>query len=78
MMEEDLYRLGNSISPRLDHVREEIDVQTYERNGIRFVQATGEGISLLTESRIATLKRGLALENTGKLASTGWSVAQSR
>ena len=58
MTEEDLYRLGNSTSPRLDHVREEIDVQTYEHNGIRFVRAAGEGISLLTESRIATLKRG--------------------
>ena len=56
--DEDLYRLGNSTSSRLDHVREETDVQTYERNGVKFVRATSEGISLLSEERAALVKRG--------------------
>jgi len=58
MAEEDLFRLSNSTSSRLDHVREETDGQTYERNGVKFVRATGEGISLLTEERAARVKRG--------------------
>ena len=60
LAEADLYRLGNSTSPRLDHVRESgrKDVDTYERNGIRMVKANGKGISLLTESRLATFTGG--------------------
>ncbi len=48
LAQEDLYRLGNASGPRLDNVRPG-DVATYERNGVVFVQATGKGISLLTE-----------------------------
>jgi hypothetical protein len=42
---EDLFRLGNATSPRLDHVRD-TDVDTLERNGIQMVIANGKGISL--------------------------------
>lgn len=48
MAEEDLFRLGNSEGPRLDHVRER-DVDIYVAGGILFVKANGKGISLLTE-----------------------------
>jgi hypothetical protein len=56
MAEEDLYRLGNSTSPRLDYVRD-TDVDMYSTNGILFVRANGKGISLLTEDG-ARGKRG--------------------
>lgn len=56
MAEEDLYRLGNSTSPRLDHVRH-ADVDTYSTNGILFIRANGKGISLLTEDGVRG-KRG--------------------
>ncbi len=52
LAQEDLYRFGNSTNPRLDHIRPE-DVVVYERNGVSFVQATGVGISLLTEAGAA-------------------------
>ena len=52
LAQEDLYRLGNATGPRLDNVRPG-DVTTYERNGVMFVQATGVGISLLTEDSAA-------------------------
>jgi hypothetical protein len=43
----DLYRLGNSQSPRLDNVRPQ-DVDTYDRNGITMIRANNKGISLRT------------------------------
>jgi hypothetical protein len=57
MAEEDLYRLGSSISPRLDHFRPQ-DVDTYQRNGIMMVCANGKGISLITETRLSQAKPG--------------------
>lgn len=48
LSQDDLYRFGNSISPRLDHVRSN-DVDLYENNGIVLVRANGKGISLLSE-----------------------------
>lgn len=50
LAEEDLFRLGNASSPRLDHIRE-TDVDFFVRNGITFVKANGKGLSLLTEER---------------------------
>ena len=41
---EDLYRLGNSSSPRLTNVRRPKDVDTTEINGITIVIANGKGI----------------------------------
>ncbi|WP_445366138.1 hypothetical protein ACJJJB_09555 [Microbulbifer sp. ANSA001] len=52
MAPEDLFRLGNSTSPRLDHIRRPKDVDTTEINGILIVIANGKGISLSTKSRI--------------------------
>ncbi len=51
LLDEDLYRLGNATSPRLDHVRQS-DVDTYERNGIAMVRANRKGVSLLDEERL--------------------------
>lgn len=45
LLDEDLYRLGNSSSPKLHNVRLK-DVDTYEDNGILMVHANGKGISL--------------------------------
>jgi hypothetical protein len=55
LLDEDLYRLGNSTSPKLHNVRPD-DVQTYERNGILMVRATGEGISVSTEDYLKQVK----------------------
>lgn len=49
---EDLYRLGNSSSPRLTNIRRPKDVDTMEINGITVVIANGKGISLFTKDRI--------------------------
>ena len=51
MLDEDLYRLGNATSPKLQNVRPD-DVKTYERNGVVMVRADGFGISLGTEQSI--------------------------
>lgn len=45
----DLYRIGNSESPKLDRVRA-VDIDTYDRNGIKMIKANEKGISLFTES----------------------------
>jgi len=45
LLDEDLYRLGNAISPKLHNVRPQ-DVDTYETNGILMVHANGKGVSL--------------------------------
>jgi len=52
LSQDDLYRFGNSISPRLDHIRP-TDVDVYELNGVPHIQANGKGISLLTEQEVA-------------------------
>ncbi len=51
LLDEELYRLGNATSPRLDNVRP-FDVDTYDRNGILMVRANRRGISLLDEARL--------------------------
>ena len=56
MLDEDLYRLGNSTSPKLHNVRAD-DVNTYERNGIVMVVANGKGISLITEARLKRIEK---------------------
>ena len=48
----DLFRVGNSESPRIDRVRANKDVDVYEQNGILMVRANGKGISLFTEEAI--------------------------
>jgi len=56
MLDEDLYRLGNSTSPKLHNVRAD-DVNTYERNGVVMVVANGKGISLITEARLKRIEK---------------------
>ena len=56
LSDEDLFRLGNANDPRLDHVREKKDAETYMADGILFVKANGRGISLFSENRIKGLK----------------------
>jgi hypothetical protein len=56
---EDLFRLGNATSPRLDHVRD-VDVDIFERNGIPMVRVNGKGISLFN------------LEELNRRNSKGW------
>ncbi len=41
----DLYRRGNALGPRLNHVRIGKDILTFFRNGIEFVHAHSGGIS---------------------------------
>jgi hypothetical protein len=50
LLEEDLYRLGNSTSPKLNNVRPQ-DVDTYENNGILMVMANGKGVSFVRPCR---------------------------
>ncbi|GAB2198643.1 Tse2 family ADP-ribosyltransferase toxin [Sessilibacter sp. MAH4] len=49
---EDLYRLGNSTSPRLTNVRRPKDIDTTLINGITVVIANGKGVSLSTKERL--------------------------
>lgn len=49
---EDLYRLGNSSSPRMTNVRRPKDIDTTEINGISVVIANGKGVSLSTKERL--------------------------
>ncbi|MCA8036779.1 hypothetical protein LGM46_27810 [Burkholderia arboris] len=51
LLSEDLYRLGNSTSPRLTHVRPR-DITVVQINGIDVVQSNGKGISLFTADGI--------------------------
>jgi hypothetical protein len=55
MLDEDLYRLGNSTSPKLHNVRPE-DVDTYERNGIMVIRASGKGYRSFRERVCGALK----------------------
>ena len=54
-LDEDLYRLGNATSPKLDNVRPQ-DVDTYERNGILMVRANGKGMSVGTLAYLKLLR----------------------
>jgi len=49
---EDLFRLGNTTSPRLTNVRRPKDIDTIEVNGIAVVVANGKGVSLATKDRL--------------------------
>jgi hypothetical protein len=51
MLDENLYRLGNATSPKINNVRPD-DVSIYDRNGIAMVRANGFGVSLITEERL--------------------------
>ena len=57
LAQDDLFRLGNSGSAKLTHVRPD-DVKTYDRNGVQMVRADGKGISLFDERGIVRLKGG--------------------
>ena len=57
LLAEDLYRLGNATTSKLDNVRPR-DVDTYDHNGIAMVRSNGKGISLITETRLLRLPRG--------------------
>ena len=49
---EDVFRLGNALSPRLGNVRAR-DVDTTSMNGILVVIANGKGVSVFDETGIA-------------------------
>jgi len=49
---DDLYRLGNATSARLDHVRVPKDMPTIDRNGIVYVLPGAFGVSVFTENGI--------------------------
>jgi hypothetical protein len=44
----DLYRFGNATSPRLDHIRPLKDAILDEKNGIKYIRADGNGISVFS------------------------------
>ena len=48
---EEIFRLGNSKSPKLSHVRP-IDVDTFEINQITMIRANGKGISVFDKQGI--------------------------
>ncbi len=52
LSEADLFRVGNAESPKLDHIRA-ADVDAYNLNGLRMVQANGKGISPFSEEELA-------------------------
>ncbi|MCG3727588.1 hypothetical protein [Vibrio cincinnatiensis] len=41
----DLYRFGNSDSPRFDHIRPLKDAKIENRNGVKYIIADGNGVS---------------------------------
>ena len=51
----DLYRFGNSSSPRLDNIRPMKDARIEDRNGIKYIIADGNGVSAF--SSVAKGKR---------------------
>jgi hypothetical protein len=55
LLDEDLYRLGNATSSRLDNVRS-VDVNTFQQNGILMVRANGKGISVGTKEYLEKLQ----------------------
>ena len=52
LTEVDLFRIGTAESPRLDKVRENKDVDLYQRNGVNLIRANGKSVSLFTEDEI--------------------------
>ena len=55
MAPEDLFRLGNSRSPRLTNVRNPKDIDIVEINGILVAIANGKGVSLSTKERLKSI-----------------------
>ena len=54
-----LYRQGNATSPRMDNVRPNKDIATFEENGVIFVMTTlADGTSPGGISTFATIGRG--------------------
>jgi hypothetical protein len=51
ILPEELFRLGNSESPKLCHVRSR-DIDTVEINGITVIRANGKGISVFDKAGI--------------------------
>jgi hypothetical protein len=74
LTEFDVYRLGNSTSPRLDHVRVPKDIPTFFVGPIEHVQAGMFGISLMDkaglERRIEQAKRA------GSTVGHVWRIAR--
>lgn len=77
LTEFDVYRLGNSTSPRLDHVRVPKDIPTFFVGPIEHVQAGMFGISLMDqaglERRMEQAKR--AGSTVGHVWRTGCRIA---
>lgn len=44
----DLYRFGNSVGPRLDHVRPLKDARIQDHNGVKYIIADGNGVSVFS------------------------------
>jgi len=44
----DLFRNGNATHPRFDHVRPGHDAHIFERSGVKWIRADGNGISAFT------------------------------
>ena len=57
LSQDDLYRLGNASSAKLDHIRP-VDVNAYEQNGVQMIRADGRGISLRTEEGLSAFRGG--------------------
>ena len=51
ILPEELFRLGNSESPKLSHVRSR-DIDTVEINGITVIRANGKGVSVFDKTGI--------------------------
>jgi hypothetical protein len=75
LTEFDVYRLGNSSSPRLDHVRVPKDIPTFFVGPIEHVRPGMFGVSLMDgaglERRIAQAKR------TGSTVGHVWRIART-
>ncbi len=55
---EDLYRLGNARSPRIDVVRVPKDITAIDQTGILMVRAGNKGISLFNKKDIKRVQLG--------------------
>ncbi len=68
----DLYRFGNSTSPRFDHVRPNRDAKIQNRAGIKYIIADGNGISAFSsvpqgKPNTWKIRKGTALPQGVKL-----------
>lgn len=72
LIEFDLFRLGNSSSSRLDHVRVPKDLPTTFRGPIEFVNPGLAGISLMDEARLE--ERISMARRTGSAVGHVWKI----